>query len=186
MAKAFHSLRGQLLLDGGMLSGSFFHQTVVLICQHDQEGAFGLVLNRPAAGRLGDLVASDLPDILDDQQVFLGGPVQPEAFSFLHSDDYLPDANVLPNLGLGHSLETLIELADSFSPARKMRVFAGYSGWSPGQLESEMKRSAWLTHPATLELVFDTDPTLLWKTILYQKGWKERLLADAPDDVSRN
>jgi len=186
MGAEFQSLRGHLLLDGGMLTGSFFHRTVVLICQHDQEGAFGLVLNRPAGGRLGELVASALPQVLEDQQVFLGGPVQPEAFSFLHAEMFLTGVNVLPNVGLGHSLETLIDLAESTVPGRKMRVFAGYSGWSPGQLESEMKRSAWLTHPASLELVFDTDPAQLWRKILYQKGWKERLLAEAPDDISRN
>ena len=69
---------------------------------------------------------------------------------------------------------------------RKIKLFAGYAGWSPGQLEDEMNREAWLTHPASLELVFDTAVEDLWKKILLQKGWKYRVLAQAPEDLSRN
>jgi putative transcriptional regulator len=186
MATGFKSLRGQLLLDGGSLGGSFFHRAVVLICHHDAEGAFGLVLNRPAGGTLGELVVADLPDALREEPVFLGGPVQPSAFSYLLTEDDLLEANVLPKLTLGHSLDSLADLAGSKAASRKVRVFAGYSGWSPGQLESEMKRKAWLTHPASVELVFRTPVERLWKEILTEKGWEKRLLADAPDDYSVN
>lgn len=179
-------LKGQLLLDNGSLSGSFFQRTVVLICQHDSEGAFGLVLNRSSGNKLGEMVVADLPEGLKSQPLFLGGPVQLSALSFLHSDQYLPEASVIPNLELGHSLDTLVEIGESFSPTKKVKTFAGYAGWSPGQLEDEMKREAWLTHPASLDLVFDTDPARLWKLILAQKGLKYRLLADMPDDVSLN
>ncbi|HVR36678.1 MAG TPA: YqgE/AlgH family protein, partial [Methylomirabilota bacterium] len=69
---------------------------------------------------------------------------------------------------------------------QKVRVFAGYSGWSPGQLEDEMKRGSWLTHPASVELIFDTDPAILWQSILRRMGWKYRLLAESPEDPSLN
>jgi putative transcriptional regulator len=179
-------LKGQLLLDSGQLNGSFFQRTVVLICQHDAEGAFGLVLNRSSGNKLGEMLVADVPDQLRDQPLYVGGPVQLSALSFLHSDSFLPDASVMPNLDLSHSLDSLVELGESFSPTRKIKMFAGYAGWSPGQLEDEMKRDAWLTHPATLDLVFDTDPEKLWQMILRQKGWKYRLLADMPEDVSLN
>jgi len=65
-------------------------------------------------------------------------------------------------------------------------MFAGYAGWSPGQLEDEIKRKAWLTHPASLELVFDTSPEELWRKILSRKGWKHRLLSQMPEDPSLN
>jgi putative transcriptional regulator len=65
-------------------------------------------------------------------------------------------------------------------------MFAGYAGWSPGQLENEMKHKAWLTHPASLELVFDTAPEQLWQVILRRKGGKYRLLAQSPEDLSLN
>ena len=181
------SFQGQLLLDSGELGGSFFQRTVVLICQHDSEGAFGLVLNRSLGKTAGEMILADLPESLKDSPLFLGGPVQPGALSFLHTDHFIPEASVMPNLALGHSLDELMEMGGSFSPAKKVRMFAGYSGWGSGQLENEMKRKAWLTHPATLELVFETPPEELWQTILKSKGgWKNRLLSQLPEDLSLN
>jgi putative transcriptional regulator len=182
----FASLKGQLLLDNGRLQGSFFHRTVLLICQHDVEGAFGLVLNRPTGQKVGDALTSNLSDTLKANDLFLGGPVQPQALSYLHSDNYLPDANVLPNVNLEHSLDDLVELADSFSTTQRVKVFAGYAGWSPGQLDDEMKRNTWLTHPATVDLVFHAPADELWPMILKQKGWKYRLIAQQPEDLSAN
>jgi len=179
-------LKGQLLLDSGQLRGSFFQRTVVLICQHDAEGAFGLVLNRATGSKVGDMIVADLPDRLKACPLYLGGPVQPSALSYLHSDAFIPGANVMPNLSLGHSLDTLLELGESYSPTQKLKLFAGYAGWNPGQLEDEMKRKAWLTHPASLELVFDAQPERLWQRILRQKGWQYKLLAQMPEDLSLN
>ena len=123
-------LKGQLLLDSGQLNGSFFQRTVVLVCQHDAEGAFGLVLNRSSGNKLGEMVVAELPDPLKEQPLYLGGPVQLSALSFLHSDNFLPEASVMPNLDLGHSLESLVELGESFSATQKIKMFAGYAGWS--------------------------------------------------------
>ena len=182
----FKSLKGQLLLDNGRLQGSFFHRSVLLICEHNEEGAFGLVLNRPTGKNVGEALAANLADSLKSQELFLGGPVQPQALSYLHSDAFLPDANVMPNLSLDHSLENLMDLGDSFSSTQKIKVFAGYAGWSPGQLDNEMKRDTWLTHPASLELVFAEPPDQLWPLILKEKGWKYRLIAQRPEDLSHN
>ena len=179
-------LKGQLLLDSGQLRGSFFQRTVVLICQHDADGAFGLVLNRSAGSNAGEMIVADLPDVLKSCPLFLGGPVQPSALSFLLTDSYIPEANVMPNLSLGHSLDMLIELGESFSPTQRVKMFAGYAGWSSGQLEQELKRDAWLTHPASLDLIFDTSPAELWQKILRQKGWQYRLLSQMPEDPSLN
>ena len=186
MPDAPQFLKGFLLLDSGQLQGSFFQRTVVLVCQHDAEGAFGLVLNRATGSNVGEMVVADLPAALKECPLYLGGPVEPGALSFLHTDALLPDANVMPDLNLGHSLDDLTEIGESFSPARKVKMFAGYAGWTAGQLEDEMRREAWLTHPATLEWVFDTKPELLWRGILRQKGWKYKLLAETPEDLSAN
>lgn len=186
MSKPPKYLQGQLLLDGGKLRGSFFHRSVVLVCQHDSEGAFGLVLNRESGARVGEIMAANLTDSLKELPLFIGGPVQPAAMSYLHFDPFLPEVNVLENLQVGHSLDSLIEIGESMSMSRKVRIFAGYSGWAPGQLEDEMKREAWLTHTATVDLVFDMDPTQLWRKILLQKGWQYQLLANAPDDPAHN
>jgi len=192
-------LKGQLLLDSGQLRGSFFQRTVVLICEHNAEGAFGLVLNRSTGNKIGEMVIADLPENLKEFPLYLGGPVQPTALSFLHSDSFIPEVDqsflsaeeaptgtVLPNLALGHSLDTLVEIGESFSATRKVKMFAGYSGWGPGQLEDEMKRKAWLTHPASLELVLDTDPDTLWQKVLRSMGPKYTLLAQMPEDLSLN
>ena len=179
-------LKGLLLLDSGQLGGSFFQRTVVLICQHDAEGAFGLVLNRSLGKKVGEMIVADLPDMLRESPLYLGGPVQPTALSFLHTDNFIPEANVLPNLNLDHSLDALVDLGESFSVTKKIKLFAGYAGWSPGQLEDEMKRDAWLLHPASLELVFDTEPGRLWQVVLQKKGWKYKLLSQMPEDLSLN
>ena len=179
-------LKGHLLLDSGQLRGSFFQRTVVLICQHDAEGAFGLVLNRGAGKKVGDAIVADVPESLKEQALYLGGPVQPSLLSYLHTDQFLLNANVMPNLDLGHSLDDLVEIGQSFSATQQVRIFAGYAGWSPGQLEDEMKREAWLTHPASVELVFNTKPEELWQIILREKGWKYRLLSQVPEDLSWN
>ncbi len=186
MSEQDQFLKGQLLLDSGQLSGSFFQRTVVLICEHNPEGAFGLVLNRNTGNKIGEMVAADLPDVLKECPLYLGGPVQPTALSFLHSDAFIPDANVIPNLSLGHSLDALTEIGESFSTSRKVKMFAGFSGWGPGQLEDEMKRNAWLTFPASLELVLDTDPSLLWPKVLKAMGPKYKLLSMLPEDLSWN
>jgi putative transcriptional regulator len=180
------SLKGQLILDQGKLHGSFFHRTVILVCQHDPEGAFGLVLNRAAPNKVGDALVANLPEKIKEEPLYVGGPVQPQALSYLHKGNFVPDANVLPDLSLGHSLDTLLDLADSFSPDQQLKIFAGYAGWSAGQLEDEMKRDTWMLHPASIELVFHPDPVKLWPSILSQKGFKYRLIAEGPEDPSWN
>ncbi len=182
----FKSLKGQLLLDNGRLGGSFFHRTVLLICQHDAEGAFGLVLNRPAGQTLGEALPLNLPERLKDHDLFVGGPVQPQAMSYLHSDSFLPDWNVIQDLKLDHSIDTLVELGESFTPTQQVKVFAGYAGWSAGQLDEEMERDTWLTHPASIDLVFHNAPEELWPLILKKKGWKYRLISQSPEDLSAN
>jgi putative transcriptional regulator len=187
MGEKAKTLQGQLLLDSGQLGGSFFQHTVVLICKHDAEGAFGLVLNRTIGKTVGELIIADLPDQLKTAPLYLGGPVQPGALSYLHTDSFIPEADVLPNLALGHSLDDLLEIGEVFSATKKVRLFAGYAGWSAGQLEGEMKQQAWLTFPASLELVFETPPEQLWQKVLQRKGgWKNKLLAQMPEDLSWN
>ncbi len=186
MGKTSKSLRGQLLLDGGGMAGSFFNHTVVLVCQHDATGAFGLVLNRSTDNTVGDVIEADLPDAIKAETLYLGGPVQPSAFSYLHAPADFENGNVMDHLHLSHSLDELVTLSDKLVVPEQLKVFAGYAGWAPGQLDDEMKRKSWLTHPADLNLIFSTDPKKLWRQIISGLGWKYKLLADGPDDLSRN
>jgi putative transcriptional regulator len=186
MPQSSPSMRGNLLLDGGKLQGSFFHRSVVLICQHDSEGAFGLILNRVTENKVGQALVANLPKVIKEQTLFIGGPVQPQSLSFLHSDILAPDDTIMPNLNVGHSIEELMDLSESVSPTQKLKFFAGYAGWTAGQLDQELARKDWLVHPASLDLVFFPEPSELWKKILRENDWKSRLLADSPDDLSWN
>lgn len=187
MGVPYTSLKGRLLLDGGKLGGGCFQRTVVLVCEHDRQGAFGLVLNRPSENRLADVFAQELPERLRIETLFGGGPVQPAALSYLHADQLLGGPSVIENLQVGHDLERLIELGVSWSPDLRLRVFAGYAGWSPGQLDDEIRRNSWLSVPATLDLVFHTPADDLWRHVLrHLSDWQSRLLADSPEDLSWN
>jgi putative transcriptional regulator len=177
------SLKGQLLLDGGKLAGSPFHRTVVLICRHDYRGAFGLVLNRPTGHTVGEAIGESVPDAVSQLPIFLGGPVQPQALSCLRlnpANEFTEEENVLPGLFLAHTLD------GAMHDASNVKFFAGYAGWSPGQLDNEMKQDAWLTHPATMNHVFHARPLELWREILLTKGTKYRLLAEFPENPSNN
>ncbi|MDB6129362.1 MAG: hypothetical protein JWM04_469 [Verrucomicrobiales bacterium] len=185
MAKAPKFLQGKLLLDGGELKGSFFHRTVILICQHDANGAFGLILNNPTQNKVGEVVTADLPQPVKGMPIFVGGPVQPSALSYVYANPFMPQPGIIDNLYLGHTLDGLRDMEFQMQSSQ-IRLFAGYAGWSAGQLEEEMKRDTWLVHPASLDLVFDEKPEELWQAVLRKKGWKYRLIAERPDDLSWN
>lgn len=187
MSKIHKSLKGQLLLDGGKLRGSYFDRTVVLICEHTSEGAFGLVLNRPSENLLEDVLPGKLPGSLAVLPFFGGGPVQPEAMSYLVLDPLKAGGSVMEHLSVGHSLEQLMEKGEAWLSQGKLRVFAGYAGWSAGQLDEEMRREAWLVEPANLDLIFLEPADSLWHHILRGRAdWRERLIAEAPEDLSLN
>lgn len=186
MAKQQKSLKGHFLLDGGNLAGSFFHRAVVFICQHNAEGAFGLILNRPLGTTVGEAIPGNLPEELRGLPLMRGGPVQPQALTYLYSERGIKGEPIMTDLAMGHSLDELIELAEKPSLVRKMRVFAGYAGWSPGQLEDEIQRDAWLVHAANLDKIFSAKPEDLWRQIIVRKGWRHRLMAEGPDDLSLN
>ena len=161
---------------------------MVLVCQHDAEGAFGLILNQPSDNRLSDVIEAELPEPLRRETLFGGGPVQPAALSYLHTVAGLAGANVMKNLSVGHDLEELVGVGRRAAcRARQLRVFAGYAGWGPGQLDEELRRDSWLVQPATLELVFHPKPADLWRQVLLGKGdWQSRLLAGSPEDLAWN
>ena len=181
-------LAGMLLLDGGSLRGSYFHRSVVLVCSHDADGAFGLVLNRPTETLLEAAFDRTLPSSLRQRPLFGGGPVQPSALSVLHSGTATePAKQPLPGVVLHHDLDELIRLGKRPESGLSMRVFAGYAGWSAGQLDSEMERKSWLTHAASPDLIFDVPPITLWQHILrIRNSWRDRLLAMSPEDFSVN
>ena len=184
-------MKGRLLLDGGRLYGSYFHRTVILICEHNTEGSFGLVLNRSRDKSLGDVVSADVPfefpESIRGTRLFAGGPVQPATLSYLLSCDPIQPGNVMLGVDVGNDLQNLVDFAKSGLWGKKLRVFTGYAGWAPGQLEQELSDDVWLIESATHQLIFDEDPDQLWQCILKNRDdWKDRLLADTPEDLGWN
>jgi putative transcriptional regulator len=186
MKGGFQSLQGYLLLDAGGMYGSCFHHKVIMMCQHSPEGAFGLVLNQPNDKRIGDVLPLDMPIPLKNQHTRSGGPVDETSVHILHSDAFMFQGNVMNNLSLVQDPNELSDLANSVNPDHKIEVFLGYSGWGPGQLESELARKSWLVCQAKTELVFSNPDEVAWREILRSLNWEHRLLADSPDDLSWN
>jgi len=175
------SLRGHLLVSSPLLQDPNFRRTVVLMTHHDEEGAMGLVLSRPTEVTVADAVPDllDLPGTLG--LVSVGGPVQPEAVVVLVEHEDEPPAPIVGNVAF---MEAGSEAADL--DVVRARIFAGYSGWGPGQLEEELQESSWIVVPAEPDDAFAQDPDELWRTVLHRKGGRFALIATMPFDPKLN
>jgi putative transcriptional regulator len=179
------SLRGQLLVAGPTLLDSNFWRTVVLVVEHTEEGALGLVLNRPSDTSVGEAVPQ-LEELLDPQErLYIGGPVQPSAVIVLAEFEDATDAALLAFgdvgvLGTGSSDE------DPPAGVRIGRAFLGHAGWGPGQLDGELDRGDWILDPARHEDAFSIEPESLWAAVLTRKGGSYALIARMPPDPSMN
>jgi putative transcriptional regulator len=178
------SLRGKLLIASPALIDPNFARTVVLITEHNTEGAMGIILNRPS-GTAVEAAVPELGDIAGGEPVFVGGPVQPEALVLLAEFADLSAAAwiVVADVGLASADRELDELA---AAVRRGRVYAGYSGWGPGQLELEMDEDSWIVEPPIPSELFPEDPEHLWNGVLARKGGRYALISRMPDDPSMN
>jgi putative transcriptional regulator len=178
------SLEGQLLVASPGLVDPNFWRTVVLVTEHTEEGAAGLVLNRPSPSPVAELVPQ-LEDVVeDDDQVWFGGPVQPNAVLVL-GEFVDPGDAAVPLFGsLG--FPALDEPEEVLPVTTRRRVFAGYAGWGAGQLESELERDDWILEPAENDDAFTDDPEELWADVLRRKGGIYELVSRMPEDPSVN
>ncbi|MFN2543381.1 MAG: YqgE/AlgH family protein [Actinomycetota bacterium] len=178
------SLRGKLLVAAGSLFDENFRRTVILVADHDEQGAAGVVLNRPAEVTVTDAAPPLAPLVPPEDLLYVGGPVQPTSAvvvaDFEHPE--LADRLVFDSVGL----VTGEQAADAPAAIRRARVFAGYAGWGAGQLDAEMDEEAWLVQPASLEDVFTESPDRLWSTVLRRMGGDYAMLALMPHDPSTN
>lgn len=162
------SLRGQLLIAAPQLV-DYFRRSVVLVLEHNDEGAIGVVLNRPTETAVADAVP-DLAELAgEDALVHAGGPVDPNAVLALGDVDGTPE---------------LIAPEDTDRDLRRLRVFAGYTGWGPGQLDGEIEEEAWITAPAAPDDPFAEGD--LWPEVLQRKGGSYALMATMPVDPTMN
>jgi putative transcriptional regulator len=178
------SLRGKLLIASPTLVDPNFARTVVLITEHNEEGAMGIVLNRPSEARAAEVVPA-LAELTGDDPLFVGGPVQPEAIVLLaeFSDPSAAAWIVAADVGLASADTDLDEL---LSKVRRGRLYAGYSGWGAGQLEAEMELESWIVEPPLPAELFPEDPETLWSDVLERKGGSYALVARMPENPSLN
>jgi putative transcriptional regulator len=173
------SLRGQLLVAAPILSDPNFHRTVVLVAEHGEEGAMGIVLNRPTETSVGEAVPALSPIAGDAAPLFVGGPVSTGSVLAVAELDDPGDASEILFGSIGFVQEPGV-------PVVRGRVFVGYAGWGAGQLESELEEESWLVLPAEPDDLFSEDPDALWSTVLRRQGGPYALLSLMPPDPSLN
>ncbi len=178
--------KGRLLLARPYLQDPNFFRAVVLLASHGEEGTLGFVLNRKLDYKLNELL-EDFPTL--DVPVYLGGPVGTDALHFLHTIPELarPDDELLPGIFQGTNFEDLKEkILLGTANEDNVRFFVGYSGWSEGQLEEEIKGKSWYVAnpPKGLELGYEADQ--LWQKVLQSMGGKYRVISHYPVDPILN
>ena len=178
------SLCGKFLIAGKRLRDENFYRTVVLMVEHGDEGAMGIVVNRPSSICVAHALSEhfQLPETGD--VVHIGGPVEPTALFILHSACELDESerSVVPGVYVGSSAEAFERIVRSAAEGNsdlQFRIFSGCAGWGPGQLEGELSRGDWYLHPATAKLVFDADPYSLWDCMVRKVHESHRILPHA-------
>jgi putative transcriptional regulator len=179
------SLRGKLLVASPALVDPNFARAVVLITEHNDEGAMGIVLNRPSETLVEDVVPQLAAVTGEGAPVYVGGPVQPSALVVLAEFSDLDAAAWIVVADVGFASAD-VELGELASAVRRARVYAGYSGWGAGQLEGEMEVESWIIEPPLPTELFPDDPGTMWSDVLARKGGQYALIARMPPDPSVN
>ena len=179
-----NSLRGHLLISAGGLFDPNFRHTVVLIGEHNADGALGVILNRALEATVADVFPALSELVPPGEHLFRGGPVQPTSAVLLAEFTHPEVADVLAFGSVGFLSGEVP--GDVGREIRRARVYAGYSGWGPGQLEAEMEQKSWIVEPAREDDVFTDAPDLLWSRVLQRKGPEYRKLSRMPFDPSMN
>ncbi len=175
--------KGSLLIANPVLPDPNFSRTVILLCNHNEQGSFGLVINRSAELKAPDLFSSI--DILKsyNEKIYIGGPVsQSMVFYLFRSSQDVGDLDeVCSGVYLGSSLETLESLClDIDKQKDNVRFYLGYSGWSGGQLDGEMEQNSWLIQSADEQIVFLDSEDLMWPKAVNSLGEEYQYLTKAP------
>lgn len=177
--------KGKLLISAPFLN-DIFKRSVILLTEHNEEGSVGFIINKPTEFKLHEVI-EDFPEF--DAKVFLGGPVQQNTLNFIHkANDQLEGGFEIGDgvywNGNFEILKLLIE-SKSLDPD-DFKFFLGYSGWSHGQLENEIRSKSWYISDPTAENLFDTEPDKLWSRKLRTMGKEYSIISTFPDDPSVN
>jgi putative transcriptional regulator len=178
--------KGRLLISEPYLPDPNFERTVVLLCEHNTEGSFGFVLNKPSVLKIQE-VMEEFGSF--GNTVYVGGPVQQDTLHFIHRNENVPNAiEISSRVYWGGDLENLILLTDTKQISEAdIRFFLGYSGWGPGQLESELEQDSWIVCDFVTDmLLFDTDPQIMWRKALESMGGRFSMYSNYPIDPRLN
>ena len=177
--------KGNLLIAEPFLGDANFERSVVLLCEHNENGSFGFVLNQTSNLLLNDVLneptATNLP-------LYVGGPVQQNTLHFIHQLSFLEEALPLGNglfwSGDFEQMTTLLNIGKISE--RDVRFFIGYSGWGNGQLDQEMQRQSWIVSKTTADFIFETPTDQFWRAVLRQMGGEYKVKSHYPTDPRLN
>jgi putative transcriptional regulator len=183
----FNPQRGDLLISEPFLPDPNFERTVILLCEHDENGSFGFVLNKPSTVKFNDVV-EEAVDF--EENLFIGGPVQHDTLHFIHRSTHQLDSGkeIGKDVYWGGNFDDLMSIINTKTIVKNdFRFFLGYSGWSEGQLEEELKAKSWIVYrQPSADKIFDLEPKLLWKEALKELGGKFKMFSNYPVDPRLN
>lgn len=180
--------KGIFLIADPKLRDPNFTQTVVLLCEHNDQGTLGVVVNRPTTLRLSEAIPKINGGHLISDVIYSGGPVQPDHIMTLYrAEDQVPESeHVADGIYLGGSVTILEDMLAVSSATNSIRAYVGYAGWTSNQLESELRESSWKLVPADQKFVFDMEPSRVWSTLLASLGEEYSIYASMPSDPTMN
>ena len=178
--------KGRVLISEPFMADEHFKRSVVYLCEHNEDGSFGFVMNSFLDVSLSELVE----DIVNEEfKVSFGGPISPDNLFYVHTlkNELEGSYEVTAGLCTGGKFEDLIPLINSgvITP-NQIRFFLGYSGWEAGQLDTELYLNSWIVGKTTLNRVLNTHNKHLWKKILDEMGGKFKMISNFPEDPSLN
>ncbi|PRY15663.1 putative transcriptional regulator [Pontibacter ummariensis] len=185
--KVIKPQNGSLLISEPFMGDANFERSVVLLCSHnEEEGSFGLVLNKPSNLKLSDVV--DVYNESFDVELGVGGPVQYNTLHYVHRLADLPEAVQLgEGLYWGGDFELLRTMIGAgLVEAGDIKFFLGYSGWTAGQLQEEIDKNVWIVNNEAANKLFNLDADTLWRSVLREMGGKFKVLSNYPVDPRLN
>lgn len=177
---------GTLLISEPFLPDNNFKRTVIMLCEHNDEGTIGFILNKPLGMTINEAV-EDFPGL--EVPLYLGGPVEHNTLHYLHrlGDQLEGSQQLLDGLWWGGNFEHLkAQINNSQISPADVRFFLGYSGWGEGQLEHELEEQSWVVASGKASYIFDTEPDDLWKEVLHDMGGQYQLMSTFPDSPLLN
>lgn len=178
--------RGKILISEPLLMDYYFKRSVVLLAEHNDEGSFGVIMNKPLSVKLNEVI-KDFPEF--DSEIYLGGPVESDSLFFIHTlgDKIEGSQEIIDGIYWGGEMESIKEMIslDLIKP-EEIRFYIGYSGWSPKQLDEELVKNSWVVSLEKASYLLNTKPSILWKLSLEKLGEVYSQWTKFPDDPMLN